>query len=337
MTSEASVAHDREDRATTSAPVEQNRREVELAIAARAYATGRVRLASRDLTGFDHLLASRRGLFAVGPQGFRQIAYGLFFGITVSGADIFLFEACDRPRLQTGMGRLIRLTRAGAEIVDSAVIATGLDNDCHQIDIIDGLLCVLDTANQAVLRFDLDGTPLDTVRPLPMVAQHDWGGGYAHINALIAQDDSILLMLHNGGREHRASEIARFDRDWRLIDRTGLPGFGCHNLAVLEDGAVLACGSMDGELIDTAGNRTRVSDAMTRGLSVDVDQIVIGESPFAEREMRDEMKGAVLFLDRDLRRRAVVPVPGPPTEIRRIDGRDRSLSHFVALTAGMKG
>lgn len=314
----------------TGAPFPDPRREVELAVAALAYDAGRVRLAAHDLDAFDHLVASRRGLFAVAPHGFRQIAYGLFFGITLNGNDIFLFEACDRPRLRTRKGRIVRLTRDGARIVDAAVVATGLDNDCHQIDIIDGLLTVLDTANQAVLRFTLDGTPVDTIQPLPVAEQNDWAGGYAHINALIADGETIRLMLHNGGRERRRSEIAIFDRDWRLIERVEVPGYGCHNVAILEDGGVMTCGSMDGELIVTAGTRTRVSDAMTRGLSVDADSIVVGESPFAEREVRDEMKGAVLFLDRDFGQRAVVPIPGPPTEIRRIDGQDRSLSQFVA-------
>lgn len=320
----------------TSEPFPDRRRELELAVAAQAYDSGRVRMAAHDFDGFEYIVASRRGLFAVAPHGFRHIAYGLFFGITVNGNDIFLFEACDRPRLRTRKGRIVRLTREGSRIVDSAVIATGLDNDCHQIDIIDGMLTVLDTANQAVLRFALDGTPHEAIRPLPSVVQNDWAGGYAHINAIIADDDVIRLMLHNGGPERRRSEIATFDRDWRLIERGEVPGFGCHNLAILEDGTVMTCGSMDGELIDTAGNRTIVSEAMTRGLSVDADSIVVGESPFAEREVRDEMKGAVLFLDRGFGQRAVVPIPGPPTEIRRIDGQDRSLSQFVASSPPRK-
>jgi len=311
----------------------EGRRDVELAIARRAYEAGHVRLASRDLSGFAHLVASRRGLFAVAPHGFRQIAYGLFFGITVADDQIFVFEACDRPRLRSHFGRIVRLTRTGDTIVDASVFATGLDNDCHQIDLIQDELTVLDTAHQAVLRFALDGTPREPIQPLPMTEQGDWGGGYAHVNALIAEGDRVHLMLHNGGREQRPSEIATFDRDWGLVQRRAVGGFGCHNLAILEDGALLTCGSLDGELIDTAGRRAKVSNAMTRGLSVDSETIVVGESPFAEREVRDEMKGAVLFLDRAFRQQAVVAIPGPPTEIRRIDGRDRSLSRFVAQSA----
>lgn len=312
-------------------------REIQLAIAAAAYAAGKVRLASNDLTGFDHLVATRRGLFAIAPHGFRQIAYGLFFGITVWDDDIYVFEACDRPRLRTAMGRIVRLTRSGSTIVEAAVVTTGLDNDCHQIDVIDGLLIVLDTANQAILRFTPDGRAQSVVRPLPAAAHDGWADGYVHMNALIANGETILLMLHNGGREHGPSAIAVCDRDWRLIERVVLSGFGCHNIAVLDDGTIMACGSMDGELIDTTGRRVRVSQAMTRGLSVGNDGVVVGESPFAERAVRDTMKGAVLFLDSSYRELARVPVPGPPTDIRRIDGRDRSLSRFVAQQAGRNG
>ena len=59
-------------------------------------------------------------------------------------------------------------------------------------------------------------------------------------------------------------------------------------------------------------------------------QIVVGGSAFAERSARDEVDGKVFFLDRDYRRFAEVPVVAPPMEIRRIDGRDRSLSTHLA-------
>jgi hypothetical protein len=68
---------------------------------------------------------------------------------------------------------------------------------------------------------------------------------------------------------------------------------------------------------------------MTRGLSVGADVIVVGGSPFAERDLRDRPAGEVHFLDRNYRSLAIVPTPAPQTEIRGLDGDDLSLSNHV--------
>jgi hypothetical protein len=52
-------------------------------------------------------------------------------------------------------------------------------------------------------------------------------------------------------------------------------------------------------------------------------------SPRPQRRTSTSLPGAIYFLDRDYRTSATLPLPGPPTEIRRIDGRDLSLSNHV--------
>lgn len=305
-------------------------RRTRVALAAAAYDAGRVRLAERDLAGFEHIVATRHGLFAVNHRERRPIAFGLFYGLTVSGDTIYAFEACDEPRARTRRGRIIRLFRDGDTIADADIFATGLDNGCHQIDFIHGHLCVADTYNQRIVRFAADGAA-DLLQPVSCGEAHDWDTGFAHINSLIARGDEIMLMLHNGAdRTGRPSEIAVCDSTWRLIRRAPIAGMGCHNFAVLEDGTLLSCGSSDGELIGTNGVKVKICDMMTRGLSVDSTQIVVGGSTFSERDLRDQAGGAIHFLDRDYRPIATLPFPAPPMEIRRIDGRDRSLSAFVA-------
>lgn len=304
---------------------------ISLALAGAAYEAGTVRLASRDLGGYSHIAASRQGLFAIREGGSSLIAHGLFFGVTLAGPSIYVFEACDLPRFATGRGRIIRLIREGGRIVKTEVIASGLNNGCHQIDIIDGRLCVLDTYGQRVLRFGLDGTLNDILQPLPPAPRDDWTGGYVHFNSLLAVDGRILLLLHNGGEATgRQSELAVLDRDWRLTDRHTLPGLGCHNIAVLEDGALLSCASLSGELIGPGGRRVKISPMMTRGLSVDSDMIVVGASTFSGRRTRHRAAGTVTFLDRAFRVRSVLDLPGAPTEIRKLDGDDYSLSPGAA-------
>lgn len=302
-------------------------RSLQIALSGLAYERRQVRLAERDLSGCTHLVASRHGLFAVNPEGHRLIAHGLFFGLTIDGSDIYAFEACDRPRAASNRGRIVRLTREGDRIVSAQVIAEGLDNGCHQIDLIGDTLFVADTYRQLIVAIERDGSIREHA-PLPKLAQRGWATDYAHLNSLIASGEQRLILLHNGA-EASHSEVGLLDADWRLLARRPLAGQGCHNLAILEDGSLLSCGSLAGELVGSDGLCVKITELMTRGLSVGADTIVVGGSVFSERDHRDSLPGAIHFLDRAYRTFATLPLPGPPTEIRRIDGQDLSLSNHV--------
>lgn len=303
---------------------------VGIALAQAAYQTGTVRLANVELGGWSHLVASRQGLFAVNEQGYSLVAHGLFFGITMRGPSIYVFEACGLPRSRSGRGRLIRLTMDRERIVAADVIAAGLDNGCHQIDFIDDRLCVLDTYNQRIAQLGPDANDMTLLQPLLAAENRDWSRGYAHANSLLQVDDRILLLLHNGGQTTgKDSAIAVFDKNWQPLDRWPLPGNGCHNLAVLEDGTLLSCASTTGELIGLDGLRIKVSPMMTRGLSVDADSIVVGASTFSSRRDRHLVPGTITFLDRKFRVRSVLDIPGAPTDIRKLDGCDYSLSGYL--------
>ena len=142
------------------------------------------------------------------------------------------------------------------------------------------------------------------------------------------------LLLHNDSRRSgRNSEIAVFDEAWNRTGTLPVNGQGCHSLALLEDGTILTCGSNTGELTGTDGRTIKVTDRMTRGLSVDDRMIVVGASAILDRGARDEAPGEVIFLDRSFRRIGMVTLPGPVMEVRRIDGQDRSLSAYLASLA----
>ena len=273
--------------------------------------------------------ATRHGLFAVGRDGFRLIAYGLFYGLTVVADAIYAFEAAGRPHHATFRGRIVRFDREGDAIVGAEVIATGLDNGCHQIDVVRGELLVLDTYNQKIVAMDMSGAGKRLEDPLPL--QEGDPGSYRHVNSLLQHGDRTLLLLHNGANdEERRSELATFDADWNLLECAELDGHCCHSLALLEDGTLLSCGSLASELIGSNGVKVKLGDMMTRGLSVDAEQILVGGSTFASRDKRDDVSGAIYFLDRDYTLTGTLAMPAPVMEIRRIDGRDRSLSPYLA-------
>jgi hypothetical protein len=307
---------------------------IRMALAGHAHDAGIVRLASDDLTGFDYLVATRKGLFVARPGAHRQIAYGQFYGIAIDGDTIYAFEACDRPRIRSHRGRIVRLRHRAGRIAHADVLVRTLDNGCHQIDIIDGALYVTDTYNQRLLRIPLDGDEPEPLHPIPAPVEGD-PDSYHHVNSLLACGDAIYLLLHNdSGRTGRDSAIAVFDRLWNRTGTIPLAGQGCHSLAMLEDGTLLSCGSAAGEIIGTDGRAIKISGRMTRGLSVDAAQIVVGGSVFLEREARDDAPGSVDFLTRDYAPIGSVELPGPVMEIRRIDGQDRSLSAFLANEKG---
>lgn len=306
--------------------------EIARALARAAYDSDEVRLTRADIGDCTHLVATRQGLFAINDVRHIRVAFGSFYGLTLRGGAVFAFEACDIAGLDTALGRIVRLDRDGDRITTGAVLVRELDNGCHQIDFIGDLLHVLDSQNQRILRFAPNGDPRDAVYPLPPMRERAWSQGYAHINSLLQIGDHTLLLLHNGvSHTGRLSEVAVFDAGWREIARWPLPGGGCHNLVVLEDGTLLSCGSMAGEIIGLDGPVMRVSDLMTRGLSVDEDSIVVGAARFSARADRHATPGTVTVLDRTWRVRSVLTVPGAPTEIRRLDGRDLGLSAFRAL------
>lgn len=298
------------------------------ALARRSYARDVVRLASRDLTGCEHLASTRRGLFAVSPEHCRLIAHGQYFGLTVVGNLVLAFEACDAPVAESRMGRIVAFRVEAGRIAGTDVVARGLDNGCHQIDVLGRNLVVVDTYGQRLVTISRS-SPRDR-RPLPDAPRGDWAAGYSHMNALIADDRQTFVLLHNGA-DHtgRASEVLLLDPDWKVRDRRTVPGAGCHDLAVLESGELLLCGSWSGELIGMDGPRAKVTDMMTRGLSVGADSIVVGGSPFAERTHRDGQAGEVCFLDRQYRVQARTRIPSGPTALCRIDGQDLALTGHV--------
>ncbi len=308
-----------------------------VALGYAAYKSDTVRVVERDLRGFTHIMASRQGLYVVNGFEWRLVVAGFFFGITLRGDEIFVFECCDLPRGPTRMGRIVKLTVRGERIVSEEVVARGLDNGCHQIDLVEGRLVVVDTYNQQLLRFgeelSLEESEYEVLRPLPVSPTKQWREGesdYHHANSLLAVGEHRLLLLHNlAGEVGRKSEIAICDRDWVVKAKVTVNGTGCHGLALQEDGTVLTTGSMEGRVLGTDGFAMHVSPFMTRGLAVGPDSAVVGASRWSRREGRMENSGTITFMTRAWEVEGVLMVPAAPTELRRLDGQDAGLSGYL--------
>lgn len=321
-----------------AAPPPTASRPIREALARATYAEDRVRLTGATLARCECLFASRQGLFAVAPDGHvATVAHGHFFGLRAHRDLIYAFEACDRPHGLSRMGRIVRMRRDGDRLVEPVVLVKDLDNQCHQIALFDDALWVVDTGNQAVLQFTPKGAPVARHTPLPVAPRDDETGAYHHINSIAKVGERVVLMLHNGvAPAPRPSELAWLDRDsdplsnrsnqvrvnegasktnLTLRERTPVAGQRCHDIVEDADGVLWHCGSMAGEIVNSAGLHRRISDAMTRGLAVTQTRIVVGSSNFATRAERERVAGHVHFLDRDLTRRASVAVPAAPTDL----------------------
>jgi len=289
-----------------------------------------IHLQHTDLTGYSHVLASREGLYAIGLGGFAKISDGQFFGVTVRENAIYCFEALGPiPSLWPHYGRIVRYDLSKKEIVSAAVVVKGLPNGCHQIDFIGGDLFVCDTYNSRVLKFNAEFNACVAYYPWGDIEFQDFTAGYPHVNSLVGYRGVIYLMLHNcSSHTGRNSQLVQWQPESaRLGHELTLAAAGCHNIVFLEDGQAIFCDSDNGALTDGRTTIVHIGQMLTRGLSVDSEMIVVGSSLFSKRDARRTVAGEVYFLDRQYRELVRFSVPAAATDIRKIDGKDLSLTN----------
>lgn len=293
------------------------RRAIRMAMALSSYENDTVRQVDTDIADYNWLVATHRGLYAVNRGGGKRILYGWFFGICRDGPDVYLFENCAMRDRTRALGRIIKITIASGTLSEPVVLVKGLAANCHQIEIIDGLLCIVDTANQAILRYKLSGIFVDIKTPFPVAPVTDLSGVYLHINSIAKIGDRIALMLHNGSAlPEKCSELAWLDDGWQLCERGPLDGHNCHDIVEDETGIIWHSASNTGELMASDGRRVKItSNRMTRGLAISADAMIVGISSFGPRQNRDALPGAVVILDHALNRLAEFELDGPPADI----------------------
>lgn len=292
------------------------------ALAEATYKNGTIRIADPDLSGADWLVATHRGIFAVAGDRIDLVIHGWFFGICHAGSQLFLFENCGHRNAGSDMGRIIRVDLDGKHLGDARVIVTGLHNNCHQVSVIDGLLCVVDTGNQVIRRYSLTGEPVDVQQPFPIAPPTDASGAYLHVNTIAKvgakAGGRIGLVLHNGKAvPPKNSEIAWLDADWHVAERHSLPGQCCHDIVEDEAGRLWHSLSIAGDVLRSDGVRVHITDdQMTRGIALGRDKIAIGTSTFGPRHLRGTLNGRLVLLDRTtLEQLQRIELPAAPTDL----------------------
>jgi hypothetical protein len=116
------------------------KRAIRLALARDAYERDIVRIADPSIAGYDWLVASPQGVFAVAPDRVGLAIHGRFFGVHRAGDSIYLFENCGMRDDRAAQGRIIGLDVTDGRLSGPMVLARGLHNNCHQLALIDGLI-----------------------------------------------------------------------------------------------------------------------------------------------------------------------------------------------------
>lgn len=293
------------------------RRSIKMALARDAYNRNLVRITDPDVSDFSWLVASHRGVFAVAWDQARTVIHGWFFGICRHEDRFYLFENCGLRDQTSDIGRIIRIDLVDGVLVNPVVLVTGLHTNCHQVRVIDGLICVVDTANQAIRRYTLAGDLIDIKHPFPVADSSDRSGAYLHLNSVAKIGARIAVMRNNcKALPEKYSELAWLDTDWNPISIQALAGHWCHDIVEDEQGNIWHCGSKAGEILISNGNNLHVTDKLlTRGLNVSQDAIIVGTSTFGGRGTRDALPGGVVIFDRKFNRISNQNLDGPPTDI----------------------
>lgn len=293
------------------------KRAIRSALALASYRDGTVRIADPDLSGVHWLVASNRYVYAVSPTEAKKAIHGWFFGIHIHDNKLYLFENCGLRDRESCLGRIVQISIKGGQLSDPQVLVTGLHGNCHQVVVIDGLLCVVDTANQQILRYMLDGKPVDVKRPFPPADSNDSSGAYLHMNTIAKVGNRIGVILHNGKAvPEKRSELAWLDGDWNCVERGFIEGYQCHDIVQDEQGTIWHSASLSGEIMSSDGQRHKLSDTlMTRGIAFTPDHAIVGLSTFGPRQLRDFLGGGLVIMDRAFNIQSRIRLRGSPTDI----------------------
>lgn len=292
-----------------------------------AYTFNQVALAETKLHGYSHLVASREGIFAVTCHRYTLLVKGKFYGLTIAtNGDVYCFEACGSGN--QNRGRIIRLVVVNYYIVRVEIVIKGLDDGCHQIDFVGQTLLIVDCYNARILALVPGLSGFKAYHPLGCLSR-SIARDFHHMNSLAAKSDgTIWLLLHNSLKS--VSEVVVLGEAFEVIQRFPIPAACAHNIVFTHDSyQYLIADSYGGRIISAKGVVINLNSMLTRGVSLDADTCVVGESSFSTRALRSHSHGRVRFFNRHTWSIiATLELPAAPTEVRRIDGQDLSLSNY---------
>jgi hypothetical protein len=317
------------------------RRHLEIGIDRCEMAVASVTFLKKDLRGYTHFVAAQNGLYAANATSCRRLMRGKFYGLTFKNGDLFAYQAMgeDEPE-DNKNGRILRITMKNDRIQSVSVAVKDLDSGCHQIDFVGDDLLVADCHNGCIVQLRLDSPEKrNRYYPLGKISRSS-ARNESHINSIAGHPDgTIWVLLHNSGR--KPSEIMVLNRQFEVVERFSIDAGAAHNIVFTNDGSeYLVADSLGGRVISPNGVVIDGGSGMlmVRGLSLDENTCVVGDSIFGSRPFRRFVPGHVYFYDRhSWKLQSMITVPGAPTDIRRIDGKDLSLSNYFAAHAQEAG
>lgn len=234
------------------------------------------------------LLTTRTGILHYANGSLRRILQADAYGLApFKGRWYFAY------RLTSQVSQIASFELRNGEAADVRCELPFLHPGLHQLDFCGEHLLLADTTMNRLARY--------ACRPAPTAANVQfaypngrvWRGrrspNYAHLNSVLSDGETTLVVFHNQSRETgKPSELLRLNRELRVTGRRFLNAKCAHNVIVV-DGRIGYCDSMSGDFVF---DRARLKlGAFTRGVAVDEERLFIGGSEFASREKRQLSDG----------------------------------------------
>ena len=303
------------------------RHAIDHAIDRSEFISNRVTFLKKDLGTCTHVVASREGLYVVSPNTYKRLMRGAFYGLSIKNGAIYCFQSCGQRR-QNG-GRILKLELDAHRIRNVEVVAKGFDDGCHQIDFIGNDLFIVDCYNGRILEITPGKPGSKTYYPLGRLSREVARDEY-HMNSLAGHPDgTVWILLHN--KNKKPSEVLVVNRDFELLRRFSVNAGAAHNIVFTgKDHEFLIADSCGARIMSSHGAVGEIEMMRPRGISLDDRTCVVGDSFFCARPFRRYVPGRVHFFNRQSWIcESSLLLPAAPTEIRRIDGLDFSLSNYV--------
>lgn len=191
-----------------------------------------------DITSYRHFASTRGGVYAVGRQGYKKLAYGMFFGLCFDPSDNLL--AFDFPQrssrhwklpfsdakknkdVRDGVIRKFSIEQGQVRAFETAF--TSLANNIHEMVRVGDHYYAVDTEGQAIQQINGRGeiTKIEILK----------GSSYHHINALRRLEDGWIVMKSISSPFDTSSGFALFNLGWQLVEEVSLPAHRAHDLVL---------------------------------------------------------------------------------------------------------
>ncbi len=272
-----------------------------------------------DFINYSHICATKKSLLLLNNNKFTKLLRGHFYGITMNAQFIYVFQSF--PKLCKG--RILKISPNGSVMS----LIENLSEGCHQIDIRENNLFIVDTYNNKILQYNLDNLSENKVFfPLGPLLDGRQSINYQHMNSILLGKENNLILCHNEFiKTGKFSEILVCDKSFKVIKQIKINSKCAHNIGLTSRKRYLFCNSLENSISNERYDEVQLS-SFTRGLSITEDCIVVGESDYGKRDIRDRLNGWINFFDHKLVLINRMRVPGLVQEIRALHDIDLTLS-----------